>query len=106
MAAENSTSVNSIASTLLTNPTLPINLVAITSSQLPLKLTTINYPSWKAQVDAMLFGYDLIGYIDGSLPCPPPTIDHNGSKSPNPAYTVWIRQDELLFLAIIGASRH
>lgn len=103
MAAENSTSVNSIASTLLTNPTLPINLVAITSSQLPLKLTTINYPSWKAHVDAMLFGYDLIGYIDGSLPCPPPTIDHNGSKSPNLAYTFWMRRDKLLFLAIIGA---
>ncbi|KAL9442907.1 hypothetical protein AB3S75_016300 [Citrus x aurantiifolia] len=103
MAAENSTSFNSIASTLLTNPTLPINLVAITSSQLLLKLTTINYPSWKAQVDAMLFGYDLIGYIDGSLPCPPPTTDHNGFKSPNPAYTVWMRQDKLLFLAIIGA---
>ncbi|KAK9266874.1 hypothetical protein L1049_027133 [Liquidambar formosana] len=45
------------------------------AAQLPLKLTSMNYPSWRAQFNALLFGYDLMGYMDGSQSCPPKAWD-------------------------------
>ncbi|XP_012854397.1 PREDICTED: uncharacterized protein LOC105973901 [Erythranthe guttata] len=39
----------------------------------------------------LLLGYDLMGYIDGSFPCPQETA---------PEFKVWGRQDRLLLLAI------
>ena len=47
-----------------------IPLVALTSGQLPLKLTHLNYPSWRAQFNSLLLGYDLHGFIDGTHTCP------------------------------------
>ncbi|CAL9007908.1 unnamed protein product [Prunus brigantina] len=49
--------INSSTPTLIT-----INVIA----QLPVKLTPTNYPSWRAQFNALLYGYDLMGYVDGS----------------------------------------
>lgn len=80
-------------------------LVAInTSSQLPFKLTPFNYPSWRAQFFTLLIGYDLLGYIDGTFPCPPKTASSSTTAfSLSPAYLHWFRQDKLL-LNVIFAS--
>ena len=56
------------------------------AAQTPLKLTTTNYISWKLQFQTLFVGYDLLGYIDGSKPCPSPTITTNNTTEPNPAY--------------------
>ena len=46
--------------------TTKLSLTAInTTSQLPLKLTGTNYPSWRAQFTSLLIGYELLGYVDG-----------------------------------------
>jgi hypothetical protein len=63
-------------STTLTNSTIlhsnDFQLITInTSAQAPLKLTSSNYISWKLQFQTLFIGYDLLGYIDGSKPCPP-----------------------------------
>ncbi|KAB1206400.1 hypothetical protein CJ030_MR7G027600 [Morella rubra] len=42
----------------------PVN----TASLLPFKLTGSNYPAWRAQFIIITIGYDLLGYIDGTLP--------------------------------------
>eukprot|EP00261_Vitis_vinifera_P018654 XP_010648826.1 PREDICTED: uncharacterized protein LOC104879059 [Vitis vinifera] len=51
-------------------------------------------------------GYDLVGYVDSSFPCAP-TIIQATPTSPfeqNSTYELWMRQDHLLYLAIIRSS--
>jgi gag-polypeptide of LTR copia-type len=43
-----------------------------------------------------LRGYDLVGFIDGSLHPPSPTIVHNEITSVNPAFSKWHQQDQLI----------
>ncbi|KAA8550753.1 hypothetical protein F0562_002437 [Nyssa sinensis] len=50
-----------------------------------------NYSIWSSQMTNLLLGYDLMGFIDGTHPCPPVN---------DPEYKAWIRQDRLLLLAI------
>ena len=71
------------------------------AAQTPLKLTSTNYVSWKLQFQTLFIGYDLLGFIDGSHPCP--TTILLGTTTPNPAHTLWIRQDQLLLNAILGS---
>ena len=73
------------------------------AAQIPLKLNSTNYLSWKLQFNTLFIGYDLMGYIDGSTPCPPLTLTTDNTTSPNPAYTPWVRQDQLILNAIIGS---
>ena len=73
------------------------------SAQALLKLTTTNYISWKLQFHTLFVGYDLLGYIDGSKPCPPSIITQNNTTVPNPAHNTWIRQDQLILNALVGS---
>jgi hypothetical protein len=68
-----------------------IPLVALTSGQLPLKLTHLNYPSWRSQFNSLLFGYDLHSFINGTHTCPDRTSAN---------FSPWMRQDQLLLHAI------
>ncbi|RVW53564.1 Retrovirus-related Pol polyprotein from transposon RE2 [Vitis vinifera] len=80
-------------------PTKPLTMITIHNS---IKLTPTNYLSWKTQMEAILIGYDLQKFIDGSHPAPPTTITTNNVVSTNPAYQTWLRQDKLLFRALVG----
>nr|TKR83789.1 hypothetical protein D5086_0000265600 [Populus alba] len=87
-----------------TPPHQEVSLITInTTAQTPLKLTSTNYLSWKLQFETLFIGYDLIGYIDGSTPCPPNTIIIDTVTMPNPSHKLWIRQDKLLLNALIGS---
>jgi hypothetical protein len=48
-----------------------------------------------------------MGYVDGSLPCPPThtVVDHGGIATPvpNPAYQHWIWQDQAILLAFVSS---
>lgn len=61
-----------------------------------LKLTLDNYLLWKAQIVSFLRGHQLYEYIDGSLPVPPSMLNN----LPNPTYTKWLLQDQLIISAI------
>jgi hypothetical protein len=88
------------------NTNLP-NLVTINvTAQAPLKLTSSNYLSGKLQFQTLFVGYDLQGFIDGTKPCPPQSLITENSNTPNPAYHAWIRQDQLILNALIGAIHH
>ena len=84
------------------NTLISINVAA----QTPLKLTSTNYLSWKLQFHTLFIGYDLLGYIDGSKPCPSTTLTHNDTTRSNPTHTLWIWQDQLILNAIIGFISH
>jgi hypothetical protein len=70
-------------------------------SQIYIKLDGENYPAWLIQFRALLTGYDLFGYVDGTKPCPSET--RSNAATTNPAYTHWIRQDQLILHAIISS---
>ncbi|CAI9766814.1 unnamed protein product [Fraxinus pennsylvanica] len=70
------------------------NLISLNaSSQIPFKLAKNggNYASWKSQMTNLLFGYGLLGFADGTHPCPTKT---------DPGYSLWTRQDRLVLLGI------
>lgn len=75
---------------------LNINMINIT------KLTTTNFMTWNLQVHALLDGYDVSGYLDGSIPAPDQMITVDGQSVPNPDYTKWRRQDRLIYSGLIG----
>ncbi|XP_010511282.1 PREDICTED: uncharacterized protein LOC104787403 [Camelina sativa] len=82
---------------LHTSSLLNINMANIT------KLTTTNYLMWSRQVHALLDGYDLVPFLDSATPKPDPTITTAGVTSPNPAFTIWKRQDKLIYSGLLGA---
>ncbi|KAF2325534.1 hypothetical protein GH714_029903 [Hevea brasiliensis] len=99
----------------VTSSTIPINsqntLIAIkVATQLPLKLSSNNYPSSRVQFQALLIGLDLTEYIDGTIPYPPTTIT-KGVTAPNPTHAIWLRQDSLFLhpiltsISLISASQ-
>ncbi|GFY82736.1 hypothetical protein Acr_02g0009760 [Actinidia rufa] len=97
--AENS-QINSAS--VVSNPAIaaPNSLIAINAAaKLPLKLTPINYLTWRAQFNALLTGYDLMRYVDGFYSEPPKILN----KASNPAHLLWLRQDQLLLHSIIAS---
>ncbi|KAI4331956.1 hypothetical protein L6164_016900 [Bauhinia variegata] len=81
------------------DPKCPLVVVMLSNI---LKLTSTNYLSWKLQIEATLVGYGLFKYLDGTFLAPPTTITTETVSEPNPAYLTWVRQDKLLFGALIG----
>ncbi|KAG8645982.1 hypothetical protein MANES_10G109626v8 [Manihot esculenta] len=84
------------------------NLISFNSNQFPLKLSTQNYPTWRAQVLHVLRGHNLMGYVDKSLP-PPPAFTQVGEENTtkeiaNPDYEFWVCQDQLILAAIIAST--
>ncbi|KAF1880520.1 hypothetical protein Lal_00011579 [Lupinus albus] len=77
---ENDVSPNNTHST-----TIDKLVVLIVGSQLYIKLDGDNYPLWHLQFLSLLIGYDLLGYIDGSLLCPSKQLETN-TNIINPAY--------------------
>ena len=67
------------------------------------KLTASNYLVWSRQVHALLDGYELTSHLDESAPKPDQTITADGVTTPNREYTMWKRQDKLIFSALLGA---
>lgn len=83
----------------INEPTKPLTVISFNNS---IKLTATNYLAWKTQIEAILIGFDLYKFIDGTNPCPPPTITVESRTTPNPSYSTWVRQDKLIFGALVG----
>ncbi|XP_011040770.1 PREDICTED: uncharacterized protein LOC105136950 [Populus euphratica] len=91
------TNVSLISSTSFFDGIISINA----TSQLPIKLNSNNFPSWKAQFDALLYGYDLMGFLDGNTTCSSKEmIAKDGTTVSNPDCVIWTRKDKLLLHAI------
>ncbi|CAL1361358.1 unnamed protein product [Linum trigynum] len=70
------------------------------AAQLPLKFTPSNFASWRSQLETLLMGLDLIGYLDGTTTAPPQSITIDEASMANPAYRNWFRQDKLILHAM------
>ncbi|XP_019258525.1 PREDICTED: uncharacterized protein LOC109236764 [Nicotiana attenuata] len=84
----------------------PTQLISFSpASQLSIKLMgSSNYLTWQAQEPTLLFGYDLLSYIDGTSVIPPVYIaDDKGSQLPNPDYKLWLRRDKIVRSAIMAS---
>ncbi|XP_010462679.1 PREDICTED: uncharacterized protein LOC104743274 [Camelina sativa] len=66
------------------------------------KLTASNFLMWSRQIRALLAGYGLAGYLDGTTVAPAPTVLREGHTIPNPAYVLWQRQDQLIVASLLG----
>ncbi|KAK2655967.1 hypothetical protein Ddye_009019 [Dipteronia dyeriana] len=109
-----SSSISSLQVTLMgmNNNTQLQSLIAINSTQVPIKLTNRgNYASWRSQFENLFFRYGLMEFLDGTKPCPPVSISAttNTTDQPsagtseiatNPDYHLWLCQDRLLLHAI------
>ncbi|KAK3007322.1 hypothetical protein RJ639_016738 [Escallonia herrerae] len=62
-----------------------------------------NFTTWKAQVSMLMHGHNLFGHLDGTLAAPPTTLTENNQSTPNPAYQIWFRQDQLVQNAILAS---
>lgn len=77
-------------------------IVLNAGSQLSIKLDGDNYPAWRIQFMALLTDYDLLGYIDGTTPCPSKQLA-NDTTVVNPDFTNWVRQDQLILHGIVSS---
>ncbi|OIT18706.1 hypothetical protein A4A49_64789, partial [Nicotiana attenuata] len=74
------------------------------ASQLPIKLSGIhNFATWKAQFSMLMHGHDLYGHLDGSTLIPTPSTTFGTNATPNPTYTLWFRQDQLIQNALMAS---
>ncbi|GJY58673.1 zinc finger, CCHC-type containing LTR copia-type gag-polypeptide, partial [Tanacetum coccineum] len=67
---------------------------------LTIKLSSTNYLLWRNQVLPLLGYQKLMGYIDGTIAAPSPTITTGTTTSPNPAYATWHAADQRAFILI------
>ncbi|KAM0029793.1 putative RNA-directed DNA polymerase [Helianthus debilis subsp. tardiflorus] len=80
-------------------------------------LSSTNYSYWKTMVQPFLITNHLFDYVDGTIPCPEPTIttttssDKEATKTtqPNPNYVTWVSNDahahvRMLLLSTISES--
>lgn len=98
--ASNNSSTSTHETILVSNTTslLHVNMMNVT------KLDSLNYLMWSRQVHAnLLDGYNLAGHLDGSTVVPSPMINTDDGSVPNPSYTLWKRQDRLIYSALLGA---
>jgi hypothetical protein len=68
-----------------------------------IKLTPEKYIFWCARVLPLLRSHYLMGYVDGSLPCPPALLDSMHGPVVNPAHRVWTVQDQANLSSIQGS---
>ena len=79
------------------------SLIAINSTQVPIKLTVGTMPPGGLNLKISSSVMVLMGYLDGTKPCPPATVTASTSTeqpSANPDHQIWLRQDRLLLHAI------
>ena len=95
--------VLTIGNTLSSQPNTLISINVAT--QMPFKLSKMNYASWRAQFTNLLFGYDLLGFLDDTTPCPLETILQFGSTTSisNPECKLWKQQDRLILYVILAS---
>nr|XP_004251350.1 uncharacterized protein LOC101255464 [Solanum lycopersicum] len=100
MSATPSSFSNSPAVTLNQGGVIqPSQLISFNpASQLSFKLTeSVNYPTWESQVTTLLFCYELLTFVDGSLLIPTMHImDKDNTRIPNPNLRLWQRQNSLI----------
>jgi hypothetical protein len=76
------------------------SLLSIITAQTNEKLTPSTFPQWRAQFEALLIGYDLLDYVEGTLLCP----SSSSTATDELCKLCWVRQDKLILSAILAST--
>ncbi|GFP99708.1 hypothetical protein PHJA_002114900 [Phtheirospermum japonicum] len=90
---------SSVTTTTGESSAIPVIVPLSARHDLPIKLTHKNFTSWRAHLYALLRGHNLLGFIDGSRPCPARAADGSNLA----IVEAWVQQDHLLLAAIFGS---
>ncbi|KAM5553308.1 hypothetical protein ABKV19_025492 [Rosa sericea] len=77
-----------------------------TSNFLTIKLDHTNYSLWLAQITPLLKSRNLMGFVDGTKPCPPAFLRNDAGTfidTVNPVYEEWIATDKMILGWINGS---
>ncbi|KAK1606993.1 hypothetical protein QYE76_030666 [Lolium multiflorum] len=72
-------------------------------NHITIKMSPENYIFWRAQVLPLLRSHYIMGYVDGTLPCPPALVDGVHGPVINPAHRVWTGHDQANLSSIQGS---
>ncbi|PHT80929.1 hypothetical protein T459_13944 [Capsicum annuum] len=53
----------------------------------------------------LMHGQNFFGHLDGTIVAPPTALTENNENTPNPAYSKWFRQDQLVQNAILASVK-
>ncbi|XP_019185041.1 PREDICTED: uncharacterized protein LOC109180011 [Ipomoea nil] len=104
------------AATVSTPATTP-NTLSSAHHFVSIKLNTRNFLFWRTQLVPFFNGQGLLGFVDGEIPCPPPTIvappssgdsgtvtvTTAATSGTNPAYKAWVQQDQSIMSLLISS---
>uniref|UniRef100_A0A2N9FND0 Retrotransposon Copia-like N-terminal domain-containing protein n=1 Tax=Fagus sylvatica TaxID=28930 RepID=A0A2N9FND0_FAGSY len=69
-------------------------LLSNISNLVSIKLDHSNYVLWKYHITSILKAYAVLGFVDGTQPCPPQFLPNSeGILQENPLYLPWISRD-------------
>jgi len=88
--------LNTQPSSTVDKPLIAFNITA----QINEKLTPSTFPQWRAQFEALLIGYDLLDYVEGTLLCP----SSSDTATDELCKLYWVRQDKLILSAILAST--
>lgn len=82
-------------------PFTTVKMTSHNSQKFGFTLSPTNYGFWKTMIYPFLLTNNMIGYVDGTIPCPPQTIEQAVSSDkgpptppqPNPNYVMWVAKD-------------
>nr|GEX48215.1 hypothetical protein CTI12_AA391630 [Tanacetum cinerariifolium] len=82
-----------------------VDKIAHNSRKFAFTLSPTNYGYWKVMIEPFLITNNLMGYVDGSIPCPSKTLlvteDVTVPKE-NPNYSIWVSSDAHVRILIIS----
>nr|GEX83082.1 putative ribonuclease H-like domain-containing protein [Tanacetum cinerariifolium] len=82
-----------------------VDKTAHNSRKFTFTLSPTNYGYWKTMIEPFLITKNLMGYVDGSIPCPSKTLSViDGATVPmeNPNYPIWVSNDAHVRMLIIS----
>jgi hypothetical protein len=81
--------------------------VVTIASSITIRLTSENHLFWRAQVAPLLRSHLLMGYVDGTTPCPDAhvVVPHAGGMHHmlNPAHRHWTQQDQAILFGFVSS---
>ncbi|WMV51038.1 hypothetical protein MTR67_044423 [Solanum verrucosum] len=80
-------------------PPIPNSIVSVSNIKnlIPTTLDYTNYMLWRELFLPVFKGHGVYGFIDGSHPCPEPTLTmENGTSTINPVFQQWVQLDSIV----------
>ncbi|VVA29481.1 PREDICTED: UBN2_3 domain-containing [Prunus dulcis] len=74
------------------------SLIPTVGNTVTVKLDDTNYVTWNFQMELLLRGHGVLGFVDGSMPCPAQFTSAAENHTVSDAYQVWKIHDNALMI--------